>query len=622
MRGPLTKEPYKPVDTNSTLAGPNILTGAWNFNNKILIGFVSKSGTAVVPPWVVPYYITSLESELSKPSTTTALIDIVSGSITKVVMANTTAVPCGPGVRLDKYVYGYGYGFSSTFVDSNGARHGLRPLIKWSGSTAEPTIYTTGPKSGHYAKGHLSRLFVLGGQMKNEWTLKGYFIGLQWELGKKQINFVDKQQWEELKVGDEIKATGIPVGTTITSKIIAGSERHIGISNATTEAKEKVTATIVSERYEPNTLFYSVQNGPVTDSYDGWKDEVSGLLNKILVGNDDQNDFGVALAIVNQTLLIFKRRSIWALYGYSPSTFQVKNLTSERGCIDPYSVYEDDGGVYFMSQHGIEYFDGYQFRLVDEPIANITRPYARYHSGDRGTHDPTVDYGRVTITYAGNDYIFVTISGQDPSAGTGGSNRWAGYMHTGTGNWSEFSTSCWAFSGAPHFVGNTGSIPWAWDGRQINPMPFLTDPWSADTIGHPQVDVEIGGSKFGIPAKYWTDRIALSSPGYVSQYNRFLFDYRFPNGASDASAVDGWFVTLFGHKANETPIPETQVPGQAQLASTEYLNGRRWEKDTFNEAIDGRLQVEWKSTKTTDVKLAEVYDATVELQVARKRRST
>lgn len=623
MRGPLTQTPYKSVDTNSILAAPNILTGAWSFNSKILLGFASKSATAVVPPWVAPYYLPTSESELSKSSTTAASIDISAGSATKVTLSSLKQAPTGRGARIEKYVYGFGYGWTEKMTTANGAVEGVRPFLKWDGTNAGPTEYVNAPFSGQDVKSYLNRIFVLGGRLTEKWTTTSKTItGL---ATSDLLTFRTATDYERLKIGDTVKNANITGGEATVVSISSGwpaesATRYIKI-NKTVEKSFEGSVEIVSNKFEPNTLLWSVQGGPIVDEEESWKDEVSGLTNRIIVGDDDQNDFGVALAVVNQTLLIFKRHSIWALYGSSPSTFQVRNLTTERGCIDPNSVYEDDGTVYFFSQHGFEQFNGSEFNLVDEPIANITRPIAQYHAGEKGLHTATTDYGRIKVSYAGNDYLFLSIAGQGPNTGTLTGESWAGYMHTKTGNWAEFSTSAWSSQGVPLYVDNTGSVPWAWDGRQINPMTFLTDPWSADSAGNAQVDVNLATTKSAIPAKYWSDRVPLSSPGYTTQFHRFLFDYRFPNGGSDSGATNGWYVTLFKSKSSEEAIPETQVPGQAQLSSTSYLNGRRWEKDVFDEATDCRVQVEWKSS-TLDVKLAEVYDTSIELSVARQRRST
>lgn len=627
MRGPLTREPYKHIDTNSIITAPNILTGAWSFNSKILLGFAAKSATAVQPPWITPYFVPTNESELSNSTTKAVYIDIVSGTKEEVTLSSKSCAPTGKGARIGKWVYGIGYGFSES-LSVNKGKQAIRPFIRWSGFGESPVAYENAPFSCQAIKSYLNRIWTLGGGVKTseEWiqSLEGSTTNTS-EIISSPTPWAGKSEHAQWEVGQEIKGEGIPAGTTIIGYgLNPKGERQIYISKAATATKASVkfeTKTLATLELEPSTLRFTDQEGPTSDLIDFWKDDVSGLENKIVVGDDDQNDFGVALAVVNQTLIIFKRHSIWALYGYSPSTFQVRNLTTERGCIDPFSVLEDDGGVYFMSQHGFEYFDGNQFTLVDEAIANITRPIAEYHAGEKGIHSATVDYGRIKVAYAGNDYIFLSIAGQGPNTGSLTGTSWAGYMHTKTGNWSEFTTSSWSSQEVPLYVDTTSGIPWAWDGRQVNPMPFLTNPWGADVAGFSQVDVNSSSTKSAIPAKFWSDRVPLSSPGYTTQFHRFLFDYRFPNGSSDGSASNGWYVTLFKSKSDELAISETQVPGQAQLADTTYLSGRRWEKDVFDEAIDCRLQVEWKSS-TLDVKLAEVYDSTIELQIARQRRST
>jgi hypothetical protein len=69
-----------------------------------------------------------------------------------------------------------------------------------------------------------------------------------------------------------------------------------------------------------------------------------------------------AIIPFNGNLLIFKKRAVFAIMGYSTDTFQVINLTSEVGAVNPLSVVATEAAVYFFSwPDGLFKYDGQQF---------------------------------------------------------------------------------------------------------------------------------------------------------------------------------------------------------------------------------------------------------------------
>lgn len=68
---------------------------------------------------------------------------------------------------------------------------------------------------------------------------------------------------------------------------------------------------------------------------------------------DDDGDAVTALkSISNNILLIFKRRSIWAIEGDNPLTWVVRPVTYSSGCTSHRSVVEAEGTIYFWSDAG------------------------------------------------------------------------------------------------------------------------------------------------------------------------------------------------------------------------------------------------------------------------------
>ena len=69
-----------------------------------------------------------------------------------------------------------------------------------------------------------------------------------------------------------------------------------------------------------------------------------------------------AIIPFNGNLLVFKKRAVFAIMGYSTDTFQVINLTNEVGAVNPLSVVATEAAVYFFSwPDGLFKYDGQQF---------------------------------------------------------------------------------------------------------------------------------------------------------------------------------------------------------------------------------------------------------------------
>lgn len=106
-----------------------------------------------------------------------------------------------------------------------------------------------------------------------------------------------------------------------------------------------------------NTLFFSNPVSDLAGTSADWTDPVSGLYNQIgLDGN--YADFGVALASVPAGLIILRANSVFIIRGTDPTSYVVRPITRQNGCIDARSVVEMDSKVYFMSQQGFMVTDG------------------------------------------------------------------------------------------------------------------------------------------------------------------------------------------------------------------------------------------------------------------------
>lgn len=110
-------------------------------------------------------------------------------------------------------------------------------------------------------------------------------------------------------------------------------------------------------------LFFSNPLQTFTSTPADWEDPVSGLYNQIDV-DGNHNDPIVALASIPSGLLILRQNSLFILRGTDPTTYVLRPITKQAGCLDARSVVELDSKVYWMSEQGFMVTDGTQVQNV------------------------------------------------------------------------------------------------------------------------------------------------------------------------------------------------------------------------------------------------------------------
>ncbi len=626
---------------------PALLTGHAQFGDTVLVGIIKKgSGTEkYLPPWVAPYILATEEKHLSEARSTLALtVNLRTGAVGEELLQQP---PVGRGVRIGRYTYYMAYNGTAGFAGKtkqlvNGGYQGNRYLCYFDGTTSaivQGGNMLYGMVGGQYLKSHLERLWVFGGS--NPGWSKTLFLSTAASSGFFGLSTTNQAVWEEIQVGDKITAATDALGKAsitgalVTAKVVLSPGKYYIETNKVTEPGEEVRnwLNITFEHVaadvgpiQPNALWYSALEGPLSGSVNGFKSTVSGLQQKIVVGDENENDYLVGGAVVNLTMVIFKRKSIWLLSGYSPESFTLRNLTYERGCVDQHSICEANGGVYFASQNGLEFFDGSEFHTIDAPISNITHPAIARIAGDDKVHLKT-NIGRVQIEYFENGYLGVLFSehSAETFAATTNPNMLLLY-HIASGNWAEVTANSYGSLAVPVFIGRSNGIPWVFDGRYFYQSPYLTNPYGAKVRGENLADRNAAGTEIAIPAEFETDRIDLTNGGtFTNQNHRLMVDYRASTAdkASDAEAesVLGWGVQYFDDfNANILDQGTTTWELPNHGTTTKFYYGRRAERDVFTEVIGARLTFKW-NTSVPKVKEAEIYDTVIESQTARQRRA-
>jgi hypothetical protein len=317
-----------------------------------------------------------------------------------------------------------------------------------------------------------------------------------------------------------------------------------------------------------NTLWYSdpTDDSALTDALTSWQDDASGLVNQIVLLADD-NDFGVALAQLGGNLVILRRQSIWVLYGYSPSTFLVKPVVTELGCLDPRSVVESEEGVYFMSQQGFVRFDGAGVEVVSQGLRTTMSMTAQLVVGGTGSAG-----GYVTATAIGDGYIGLVASGWTPGSFPDPDALDHSLIYdTKSGAWVTITSDALQGGGPLGYV-RTATQTVTYDRNLLFDATYMTLPEllapaerGADTIpeffhwvGTPEFsgtsDTLIDGegvemfpgteTEYLIPARWRTTLIALTGPLRRAQINRTILDYAWQVSEDSGNADQAWEVEL------------------------------------------------------------------------------
>ena len=79
----------------------------------------------------------------------------------------------------------------------------------------------------------------------------------------------------------------------------------------------------------------------------------------------------IAMKVIFNSVVIFKNKSAYKIYGSSPSNYQLVDLFSCNGAIADKSICVGNNGAYFLNSDGIYYYDGTNTTLVSQKIKNI-----------------------------------------------------------------------------------------------------------------------------------------------------------------------------------------------------------------------------------------------------------
>ncbi len=383
----------------------------------------------------------------------------------------------------------------------------------------------------------------------------------------------------------------------------------------------------------PNHLWYS---NPIAsfatpgtfNAYTQWIDPVTGANNTILVGEDAPYDAIIGLARQGKNLVVFKRNSTHLVTGAGPSSFATRQLAQDIGCIDPRSIVEAAGVVFWLSKHGFMLYDGANITNVSDGV--FTTAVAKAVSL-RETSDGLFGLtGAVTETSRlDNENVLVTVSQEQfnfvaPNAHI---THYTLIFNIPNRTWTTltFEASGACPSGA--FCESTGPVRHSSSpsGNVTHALGYLDDASPYITVNPvkwstPETTASTSPTLMGsdgsrsIPAEWKSHMVQLASPGYKAAIKRTMLEYTFQVAGDDDEGADGWLVSLIDETGTvlvaEFPVTTQQDP-PLEAAS------RRFRQDTFCEANSVQLRVRYTGA-SRNITNASILGAWIEYEPAQE----
>lgn len=119
---------------------------------------------------------------------------------------------------------------------------------------------------------------------------------------------------------------------------------------------------------EGNTLRFSALDTSITEEH--FNDWDTGNNAGTIIIPSGKGDTGTGLYSFNNALYVFQRRSIWRVYGNAPANFELRNVSNEIGMIDKRTLVEWGDLLIFLSDLGIQFFDGANLENVSDGVVN------------------------------------------------------------------------------------------------------------------------------------------------------------------------------------------------------------------------------------------------------------
>lgn len=371
--------------------------------------------------------------------------------------------------------------------------------------------------------------------------------------------------------------------------------------------------------YDTSLLHWTNPGGTtaLTDVATDWVDPVTGEANKLSVGAANDGDFGVGLGRARGHLLVFKRNAIYVLYGTNPSNFTLRQLRTHMGCVDARSICVTDEGTYFASQRGFELFDGDQFHLLSQPVADTWLALS-----NAGVASSTVNHAYIRADALPNGYLHLALGTDSTVANANDGTAKAWLFHAPTGAFIETLTAIPSLKlGASGYLNRVlmtrghvvafGAAKWALaDGLVYGPD---------STLGVQDRDAS---ASYSVDLTWQTGLANVGNRWSTAQLSRHTADY-YQAFVNNTPADGATFGTVLGKDCSDsTIVPSFNLPGRRTPARTR----NRPTHDTMHEAPLGDVCLTFASNIGASSSLRtgslELYGMGLEFKPGRARHLT
>lgn len=379
--------------------------------------------------------------------------------------------------------------------------------------------------------------------------------------------------------------------------------------------------------YNPHQIYWTNPATSVTalisSAATTWRDAVSLQINKATVGAPGPDDACMGLASQDRNLMIFKRHSVYMMYGYGADTWNIRQLTDAFGCIDPRSIVKLGTDVYFMSQQGFIRYDGTRFTNVSGRLRSSLVRQAINRCGPSGT-----DGGFVWATPHRDGYIMVTVGTMNYQSGLS-TVDFCGYYYPPFDSWSWFSSAAisthdnWetgsTLAGGLLGFANTNNFSVGYTTDTYYDAQYLFFPEKAPTANYGRDQSGRNAANIQATRARFDSRLYnLASPLMQSKMQALFTDHIAQLNAGAEDSISPTTVTLL-NGADTTLL--TTTLGAAAAATTKKR--RRHVSDVFTETEDmGDVQLRVEMAPSAALQKAQVYAADVLYQSSQERRSS
>lgn len=391
------------------------------------------------------------------------------------------------------------------------------------------------------------------------------------------------------------------------------------------------TATPIKQ----NSLWYTNIDADPAAAVTSW--QTNGVNNQIVVGPDIVSDWGLALVPLSRQLVIFKRNSIWRLFGLSEDTWTLQNVTNRMGILEPRAWACVDDVVWWISHEGLMRYDGTDITNETGGARLALLPAIVEQWAPQLGIPPLTAYAAVRSI--GNGRLFITV-GEEQWGSTGSDEvNFQGIFDTTQKRWCTFSTNALraattailAITERQQGRGQFQLYAPSANGKvSTYDLTYLADPLStpAGYYGH---DRGLNSAKFGFAAQLKLPPLRASSPRARALIHRLGAEYAYQK-VSDTSQNGAFTVSLQrylmqgGQDLSAADQVGSNLALPARATGTTIRSARpqlAWGDMGGTEATDVYVQIDREGTALDDVvTAADIFGTALEYSTPTHRRSS